>query len=101
MHNIAVKFVQKSLKQDQRDNHTAICQVPLDRIARVYTLSTELYEYNRRVYEFNLETKMLSSKWVGKSAWDQNHVDSFSWNGGCYALWILTCETNCESLVLS
>jgi hypothetical protein len=69
MHRVVSKFVPRLLTQDQRESHVAICQ-------ELSNCASEDENFLKRiitgdetwVYGYDVQTKMQSSQWVGKTS---------------------------------
>jgi hypothetical protein len=69
MHWVVSKFVPRLLTHDQRDRHIAICQELLDCASEDENCLKRIITGNETwVYGYDVETKMQSSKWVGKNS---------------------------------
>jgi hypothetical protein len=69
MHHVVSKFVPLLLTQDQRDSSIAICQELLDRANKDENFLKRIITGDETwVYGYDVETKMQSSQWVGKTS---------------------------------
>jgi transposase len=69
MHHVAAKFVPRLLTEEQKQNHVTVSQELLDRLntdenfLKTVITGDETWEYG-----YDVETKVQSSQWVGKSS---------------------------------
>lgn len=69
MRRIAAKFVPRLLTQEQKDHRITICQELLDRANSDEKFVKQIITgHETWVYGYDVETKVLSSQWVGKSS---------------------------------
>jgi hypothetical protein len=108
MHWVVWKFVPRLLTEDQRGSCVAICQKLSNRASEDETFLKQFITGDKTwVNGHDLETKMLSSQWIGKiSPRPKNGrrvrsnvkvtLTDFFWHRGCYASWILTSGENSD-----
>ena len=69
MHRVAAKFVLHLLKEEQKQNRVTVSQEPLDRSNTDENFLKDVITGDEMwVYGYDVETKVQSSQWVGKSS---------------------------------